>query len=244
MPTYSLLKSYYNAHLDETDLKSKLNSQYGGSEKWALVTGASEGIGREYAVNLAESGYNLTLVSRSKEKLDKVDAQVRKINPLIKTRVIPFDVSKASPSGYAQLFNKDEQTSIIISNAGIMKNAQFFDTKPATIEAMIKTNFHPHFFLTKYAMNHFSSTNDDFTFKRALVYVSSCVSCMTLPTAATYSGTKTAIAVYCKLASDYCNKSKNWKSTVDFQSVHPGTTTTALNNYELGPHASKPEETS
>ena len=73
VPTYGLLKSYYNAHLEDIDLKTKLNSRYGGSDKWALVTGASEGIGREYAVNLAESGYNLTLVSRSKEKLDKVD---------------------------------------------------------------------------------------------------------------------------------------------------------------------------
>lgn len=97
-----------------------------------------------------------------------------------------------------------------------MKNARFMETDPATIEAMIKTNFHPQFYLTKYAMKHFSSTGDENTLKKALVYVSSCVSLMTLPTAAVYSGTKTSNAVYCKLASDYCNKSKNWKSTVDF----------------------------
>ena len=83
---------------------------------------------------------------------------------------------------------------------------------------MIKTNFHPQFFLTKYAMKHFSSTGEDLAFKRALVYLSSCVSSsfMTLPKVATYSGTKTSNAVFCKLQSKYCNKSKNWKSTVDF----------------------------
>ena len=134
---------------------------------------------------------------------------------MIKTRVVPFDVSKASPGEYEKLFNKNEQTSIVISNAGIMKNARFMDTDPATIEAMIKTNFHPQFYLTKYAMKHFSLT-DDYAFKRALIYVSSCVSLRTLPTAAVYSGTKTSNAVYCKLASDYCKKSTNWKSTVDF----------------------------
>ena len=80
---------------------------------------------------------------------------MRKINPLIKTRVVPFDVSKAAPSEYASLFNSDEHTQIVVSNAGIMKNAPFFDTDPAKIEAMIKTNFHPHFYLTKYAMKHF-----------------------------------------------------------------------------------------
>ena len=77
-----------------------------------------------------------------------------------------------------------------------------------------------------------------------MVYISSCVTYMTMPTMATYSGTKTSNAVICKLQSKYCNKSKNWKSLVDFQSVHPATTTTALNNFETGSHASKPSETS
>ena len=40
--------------------------------KLALVTGASTGIGREYAEQLADLGYNLIIVSRTEETLQKV----------------------------------------------------------------------------------------------------------------------------------------------------------------------------
>lgn len=48
VPLYSVLKSYYNEFYHEKSLKERLNENY-GKEGWALVTGASEGIGREYA---------------------------------------------------------------------------------------------------------------------------------------------------------------------------------------------------
>ena len=84
---------------------------------------------------------------------------MRKINPAIKTRVVPFDISKQAPDEYAKLFNSSKNTSIVISNAGIMKNRKFLETSPETIEAMIKTNFHPQIYLTKYAIKHFIETN-------------------------------------------------------------------------------------
>ena len=43
----------------------------------ALITGASEGIGAAYALELAKRGYNLTLVSRSKDKLEAVKTQLQ-----------------------------------------------------------------------------------------------------------------------------------------------------------------------
>ena len=110
VPAYCLLKSIYNQKADETPIKQRLNQRYGGLGQWALVTGASEGIGKAYAVDLAKSGYNLTLVSRSKEKLEKVENELKTINPQICTRVVPFDVSKAAPVEYAKLFNDNEPT--------------------------------------------------------------------------------------------------------------------------------------
>ena len=81
------------------------------------------------------------------------------MNPAIKTRLVPFDVSKAEPKEYAKLFNNDEVTSIVISNAGVLNNGRFLEIDPAKIEAMIKTNVHPQIYLTKYAMQHFEKTH-------------------------------------------------------------------------------------
>jgi 17beta-estradiol 17-dehydrogenase / very-long-chain 3-oxoacyl-CoA reductase len=45
---------------------------FGGKGEWAVVTGASEGIGEEYALQLAKSGFNLVLISRTQANLEKV----------------------------------------------------------------------------------------------------------------------------------------------------------------------------
>src|SRR5437879_13918175 len=44
-----------------------------GENVWAIVTGATDGIGLEYARQLAAIGYNIFIISRSEEKLKKVD---------------------------------------------------------------------------------------------------------------------------------------------------------------------------
>ena len=59
-------------------------------------------------MDLARSGYNLTLVSRSQQKLDIVEKQLRKVNPEIKTRIVPFDVCNAKPQDYQRLFTETE----------------------------------------------------------------------------------------------------------------------------------------
>ena len=60
------------------------------------MTGASEGIGRCFALELAKSGFDLTIVSRSSVKLDKVVAEIAEISPDVKVRVTPLDLTKAT----------------------------------------------------------------------------------------------------------------------------------------------------
>lgn len=56
------------------------------------MTGASEGIGKSFAIQLAKSGYNITLVSRNEEKMQKTVAEATAANPNVKTRIIPLDL--------------------------------------------------------------------------------------------------------------------------------------------------------
>ncbi|XP_006038613.1 very-long-chain 3-oxoacyl-CoA reductase-like isoform X1 [Alligator sinensis] len=49
-----------------------------GLGAWAVVTGATDGIGKAYAEELARCGMKIALISRSQEKLDQVASQIRK----------------------------------------------------------------------------------------------------------------------------------------------------------------------
>ena len=67
-------------------------SQYGSKEKaWAVVTGASDGIGAEISKQLAEKGFNIVLVSRSEDKLKQVASEISKsLPPVCTTQMIYF----------------------------------------------------------------------------------------------------------------------------------------------------------
>ena len=43
-----------------------------GANSWAVVTGASDGIGKQYAIELAKEGFNIVLVARNKAKTEAV----------------------------------------------------------------------------------------------------------------------------------------------------------------------------
>ena len=70
-----------------------------------MITGASEGIGRCYALELAKAGYNLKICARSVDKLERVAEEAKHINPDIQTEVVRLDVMNAQPSEYSNLFN-------------------------------------------------------------------------------------------------------------------------------------------
>ena len=82
----------------------------------ALITGASSGIGKEIARYLAELGYDLILVSRSTDKLNKLKEELSNVN----VRVITLDFSRESDSMdlYEHIKNENEQIDFLVNNAG------------------------------------------------------------------------------------------------------------------------------
>ncbi|KAF2546415.1 hypothetical protein F2Q70_00021086 [Brassica cretica] len=118
---YPLLKWFITRFLltDPRRLKS-----YGS---WAMVTGATDGIGRAFAHELAKHGLNLILVSRNPSKLASVSDDFRQEFPQIKIKIIPFDFS--SERGYEAIEEgiKGLEVGILINNVGITyPRAMFF----------------------------------------------------------------------------------------------------------------------
>jgi 17beta-estradiol 17-dehydrogenase / very-long-chain 3-oxoacyl-CoA reductase len=65
-----------------------------GRGTWAVVTGASDGIGEGFCYELARDGFNVCLVSRSIEKLKRVEDNIKKINTNIQTKTVVADFKK------------------------------------------------------------------------------------------------------------------------------------------------------
>ena len=81
--------------------RRNLRERYGGN--WALVTGASDGIGEQICYELAKDGFNLVLLSRTREKLERVASKCEK-EFKIETKILEFDFKTLdSPEGVQKL---------------------------------------------------------------------------------------------------------------------------------------------
>jgi NAD(P)-dependent dehydrogenase (short-subunit alcohol dehydrogenase family) len=83
--------------------------------KKALVTGASQGIGREAAVVLAEEGCELLLVSRSAARLDEVAQAIRRAHG-VPVRTLAADLS--AEAGRQRLVSAVGELDVLVNNAG------------------------------------------------------------------------------------------------------------------------------
>ncbi|KAK9807956.1 hypothetical protein WJX73_007431 [Symbiochloris irregularis] len=87
--------------------------------KWAVVTGATDGIGKAYADALARKGINIVLVSRTASKLEEAAAQL-KTKRGVQTKVVTLDFSKAEPASWKELEASLEglDIGVLINNVG------------------------------------------------------------------------------------------------------------------------------
>lgn len=113
-----------------------LHARYGG---WAVVTGASSGLGTHFAEQLAAEGFALVLTARRKDRLDELAARLGNEHG-VKTLVVPLDLSV--PGATAQLVEAigEREIGMVIANAGFGFSGRFEDVDLATYERMIQLN--------------------------------------------------------------------------------------------------------
>ncbi|QPG76697.1 hypothetical protein FOA43_004091 [Brettanomyces nanus] len=114
--TLSLLSMVFDLYV----LPSVDFSKYGAHKgNWAVITGASDGIGKEYSRQLAKKGFNVVLVSRTKSKLQTVAKEIE-AESKVETRVVAFDASKDVSENYEAIkeTTKDLPITILVNNVG------------------------------------------------------------------------------------------------------------------------------
>src|SRR5690606_25917714 len=112
---------------------------YRGS--WVLVTGASSGIGAAFARKLAHRGANLVLTARSAERLERLAADLSRING-IETRVVAADLG--TPEGVRALLEGVDALGVpiehVVNNAGFGSTGPFCTAQPETEQSMVCVN--------------------------------------------------------------------------------------------------------
>uniref|UniRef100_A0A3Q3L507 Hydroxysteroid (17-beta) dehydrogenase 3 n=1 Tax=Labrus bergylta TaxID=56723 RepID=A0A3Q3L507_9LABR len=87
--------------------------------EWAVVTGASEGIGRAYAFELAEQGMNVVIMSRTKATLDQVAKKIGDTTGR-KVKVIVTDFMKENVFGEIEDQLRDLNIGVLVNNVGML----------------------------------------------------------------------------------------------------------------------------
>lgn len=86
------------------------------------MTGASDGIGKEYAIQLAQKGFNLVLVSRTESKLQTLakELETKYAGSSIQSKILPMDFSANDDGDYAKLKALVDglDVGILINNVG------------------------------------------------------------------------------------------------------------------------------
>src|SRR6266404_3965102 len=91
---------------------------------WALVTGASSGIGKEFARQIAASGINIVLVARREALLKEAGVEFSKRYG-VEHRVVVLDVSQEDFIGQLASATDDLDIGLVVSNAGTGNPGEF-----------------------------------------------------------------------------------------------------------------------
>ena len=141
---------------------SSLKRYLHGDNPWALVTGASDGIGRGFAYELAQNGFNVVLHGRNATKLESVKAQLQDRFPKLGFRILIADASSTSYQQIDELVASihDLHLTVLINNVGgAITVAPLDDTTSEDVDAIMNLNARFPTQLTKALLPKLTQTN-------------------------------------------------------------------------------------
>jgi len=158
-----------------------LRERYG---EWALITGASAGIGAEFARALAREGMSCVLTARRADRLREL-AQELESAFAVQTRVVALDLS--APDGADRLVDAvaDLDIAVIIANAGYGLAGRFANHDPRRLREMVQLNCSAPVVMVKRLLPGLQSRG-----RGAVIIVSSTAGHQPVPFNAVYAATK------------------------------------------------------
>ncbi|SPP82258.1 inactive hydroxysteroid dehydrogenase-like protein 1 [Drosophila guanche] len=192
---YRLIKArWFTDEKERPSLKEKFG-------EWAAITGSSDGIGKEYAKELARQGINVVLIARNQEKLQAVVSEIESESK-VQTKIVIADFTKG-----AEVYQHIEKElaslpiAILVNNVGIGNPAPIYKWTQESTQNIIETNI----MAVSQLSRHFFQRMKAEKIKGAIVNVSSGTEHQPLPYGAYYAASKAynrsfTLALQCEAA--------------------------------------------
>ena len=159
--------------------------------KFALVTGATKGIGRAVSFALAQAGYSIIICARNEIKLEEFQRWLGETCPTTVVFVRACDFS--SPRQRAHLLDWLEREQmfieVLVNNVGMFEPLSLFDEAPDTLERHMQVNL-----FTPYQLSVQAARQMRLRGQGHIINISSIAAREAVPSAAAYTVTKYALA--------------------------------------------------
>jgi uncharacterized protein len=196
-----------------------------------LITGASSGIGREFAYQFAEMKKDLILVSRNKERLNEIKNDIEK-KYKVKCEYIICDLSKEKEINNLTKIIKNEKIETVVNNAGFGESYSFTKTKTEDVTNMINVHVLATTLISRAVITQMSLRK-----KGTIINVSSIAGFLiSLKTNIIYNSTKRYILHFSRNLQEEV-KDKNIK----VQALCPGYTRTNFNFKKINEKRYRPD---
>ena len=162
-------------------------TQYG---PWALVTGASSGIGQEFARQLAATGLNLVLTARRIERLNEMGENLKKAYS-IEVRTVQADLSKPDSVEILAKATEGLEIGLLVNSAGVETHGAFLKNDRQQERNLIQLNA-----ITPMELAHHFGLKMAGRKRGGIIFVSSTLAYQAVPFFANYAASKAYIATF------------------------------------------------
>lgn len=107
--------------------------------RWAVIAGASEGLGAAFAVQLAERGMQLLLLARRAEVLAELAQSIEKDHG-VEVRCLPMDLADPALPGKLAAATADIEVGVLVYNAAVSQMGRFVTMEEDALERMVRVN--------------------------------------------------------------------------------------------------------
>jgi len=160
---------------------NNLKTKYG---PWAVVTGASSGIGKAYCEHLAESGLNIVAVARNKDNLNKLQSYLEN-KYTVKVKIIALDLFESNSASRLGELTSELDIGLLINNAGIQNFGLFSENTEMDELKLVALNVSSPMQLSHIFVKRFKQRG-----KGGLLFTSSGFGYQGVPFFANYSASK------------------------------------------------------